>query len=171
MIGNPKKQATNPKGNNMKLKKSDLSMKAVLPVNDSEYRNGRNYGDTKEKVSQWLVIDKKTERTIIDCRVYMGRSSNSSQVYASIWIHGINYYIAGCGVVGGYGYHKESAAIQSAISLAGVKLFGSPYRHGDSKPDFKKQCYIDGVGSSAIDSAFKAIAYALGYRDVIVVEC
>ena len=104
----------------MKLKKADLSMNAVMPVNDSEYQNGRNYGDTKEKTSQWLVIDKKTERTIIDCRVYMCRSANSSQVYASVWIHGDNYYIAGSGVAGGYGYHKASAAIASALSSAGI---------------------------------------------------
>ena len=106
----------------MKLKKSNLGMKAILPVNDSEYQNGKNYNNTKEKVSQWLVIDKKTERTIIDCRVYMGRSANSSKVYTSIWIRGNNYYVAGTGVAGGYGYHKESAAIASPIIVTGKQI-------------------------------------------------
>lgn len=155
----------------MKLKKTGLSMKAILPVNDSEYRNGKNYGNTKEKVSQWLVIDKKTERTIIDCRVYMGRSSNSSQVYASTWIKGDNYYIAGHGVAGGWGYHKASAAIAMALSSAGIKLFGHAYLPHNTKPDFKRRVDIGGVGESACRMAFNAIAYALGYRDVIVVEC
>jgi len=155
----------------MKLKKADLSMNAVMPVNDSEYQNGRNYGDTKEKTSQWLVIDKKTERTIIDCRVYMGRSANSSQVYASVWIHGDNYYIAGSGAAGGWGYHKASAAIASALSSAGIKLFGHDYLPYDTKPDFKRRADIGGVGESACRMAFSAIAYALGYRDIIMIEC
>lgn len=155
----------------MKLKKVDLIMKAVLPVNDSEYQKGYNYGNTKEKTSHWLVIDKKTERTIIDCRVYMGRSANSSQVYASVWINGDNYYIAGHGQAGGYGYDKASAAIASALSSAGIKLFGHAYLPHDTKPDFKRHVDIGGVGESACRMAFNAIAYALGYRDVIVVEC
>ena len=155
----------------MKLKSTDLIMKAVLPVNDSEYQNGKNYGDTKEKTSHWLVIDKKTERTIIDCRVYMGRSANSSQVYASIWIMGNGYYIAGHGQAGGYGYHKASAAIAIALSSAGIKLFGHAYLPHGTKPDFKRYVDIGGVGESACRMAFNAIAYALGYRDVIVVEC
>ena len=155
----------------MKLKKADLSMKAILPINDSEYQNGKNYGDTKEKVSQWLVIDKKTERTIIDCRVYMGRSVNSSQVYASVWIMGNNYYIAGTGVAGGYGYHKASAAIASALSSAGIKLFGHAYMPTSEKPDFKRHADIGGVGESACRMAFNVIAYALGYHDIIMVEC
>lgn len=146
-------------------------MKAVLPVNDNEYQNGRNYGDTKEKTSQWLVIDKKTERTIIDCRVYMGRSANSSQVYASVWIMGNNYYIAGHGQAGGYGYDKASTAIASALSSAGIKLFGNVYLSHDTKPDFKRRADIGGVGESACKMAFNAIAYVLGYRDVIMIEC
>ena len=150
-------------------------MKAILPINDSEHRNGCNYGNKKEKTSQWLVIDKKTERTIIDCRVYMGRSNNSSLVHCSVWIHGNNYYIAGKGVAGGYGYHKESAAIASALSSSGIKLFGSEYRLTNKKPDFTRECHIGGVGELAIRSAFEAVAYALGYRDVrlciIMLEC
>lgn len=155
----------------MKLKKADLSMKAILPVNDSEYRNGKNYGDTKEKTSQWLVIDKKSERTIIDCRVYMGRSANSSQVYASIWIMGDNYYIAGSGIAGGYGYDKASAAIADALSSAGIELFGSAYLSHSTKPDFKRHANISGAGESACRMALNAIAYALGYRDIITIEC
>jgi len=140
--------------------------------------NAKNYSQEKELVSRYLVIDKKTERVFIDCRCYMGRSSNSSQVYASIWINsnkplcedaeGFTTYTSGRGVAGGYGYHKESAAIGEAISSAGFTLFGNASGYGD-KPDFKKTCHINGVGESAIKSALLAIAYACGSKDVIFV--
>lgn len=141
--------------------------------------NAKNYSQEKEIVSRYLVIDKKTEKVIVDCRCYMGRSSNSSQVYASIWINsieplhepldGFTTYTSGHGVAGGYGYHKESAAIGDAISSAGFALFGSASGYGD-KPDFKKTCNIAGVGESAIKSALLAIAYACGSLDVIFVN-
>lgn len=141
--------------------------------------NAKNYAQEKELVSRYLVIDKKTEKVVIDCRCYMGRSSNSSQVCASIWINslkplcddaeGFTTYASGHGTAGGYGYHKESAAIDAAISSAGFTLFGCASGYGD-KPDFKKVCHIDGVGESAIKSALLAIAYACGSLDVIFVN-
>lgn len=141
--------------------------------------NAKNYSQEKELVSRYLVIDKKTEKVLIDCRCYMGRSSNSSQVYASIWINslkplgddaeGFATYTSGCGMAGGYGYHKESAAIDDAISSAGFTLFGSASGY-DDKPDFKKTCHIDGVGESAIKSALLAIAYACDSKDVVFVN-
>ena len=152
----------------MKLKKADLTMIAKLPENQADFRKAKNLSNEKETVSRYTVIDKKTEREIINCAVYMGRSSNSSQVYASIWISGKDYYISGYGFAGGYGYHKESAAIGDAIRSAGVKLFGKLY-HGEQK-DLKKECHIGGVGESAIRSAFIAIAYALGSKDIIIVS-
>lgn len=140
--------------------------------------NAKNYSQEKELVSRYLVIDKKTEKVIIDCRCYMGRVSNSSQVYSSIWINslkplcedaeGFTAYTSGYGMAGGYGYHKESAAIDDAISSAGFTLFGSASGY-DNKPDFKKTCRIAGVGETAINSALLAIAYACGSKDVIFV--
>lgn len=140
--------------------------------------NAKNYSQEKELVSRYLVIDKKTERVIIDCRCYMGRSSNSTQVYASIWINsikplcedeeGFTTYTSGGGSAGGYGYHKESAAIGDAISSAGFTLLGNASGYGD-KPDFKRVCHIDGAGESAIESALLAIAYTCGSKDVIFV--
>ena len=141
--------------------------------------NAKNYSQEKELVNRYLVIDKKTERVIIDCHCYMGRSGNSSQVHASIWINSINplcedadgftTYTSGRGVAGGGGYHRESAAIDEAISSAGFTLFGSASGH-DGKLDFKKLCHIDGVGDSAINSALLAIAYACGSKDIIFVN-
>lgn len=141
--------------------------------------NAKNYAREKELVSRYLVIDKKTEKVVIDCRCYMGRSSNSSQVYASIWVHsikplgedadGFTTYTSGRGMAGGYGYHKESAAVDDAIASAGFTLFGSASGYGD-KHDFKKSCHIAGVGDSAIKTALLAIAYACGSKDVIFVN-
>lgn len=141
--------------------------------------NAKNFSQEKELVSRYLVIDKKTEKVIIDCRCYMGRSSNSSQVYAAIWVNsiislcddadGFTTHASGRGSAGGYGYHKESAAIGDAISSAGFTLFGNASEYGD-KPDFKRICNIDGVGESAIRSALLAIAYACGSLDVIFVN-
>lgn len=140
--------------------------------------NAKNYSQEKELVNRYLVIDKKTERVIIDCRCYMGRSSNSTQVYASIWINsniplcegaeGFTTYTSGSGAAGGYGYHKESAAVGNAAASAGFTLFGSASGY-DNKPDFKRICNIAGVGGSAIESALLAIAYTCGSRDVIFV--
>ena len=50
-------------------------------------------------------------------------------------------YCSGHGKAGGYGYHKESAALQEAIESAGIKL-RSP---------------IDGAGDSAVRGAMEAI--------------
>lgn len=160
----------------MKTKQTNMIAKFTAKTWQS---NAKNYSQEKELVSRYLVIDKKTERVIIDCRCYMGRSSNSTQVYASIWINsnkplcedeeGFTTYTSGHGAAGGYGYHKESAAIDDAISSAGFTLFGSASGY-DNKPDFKRTCHIGGVGESAINSALLAIAHACGSLDVIFVN-
>ena len=149
---------------------------------------------SKEMIARYLVIDKETERKIVDCRVYMGRSSSASVVYAALWIsfdvkqcrdenakawqHG---YTTGNGKAGGYGYHKASAAVQDAIASAGIELYGSAYT-GTSDynyatktlepfiPDFTVRASISGVGSEAIRSALLAIAFAAGYDDCIFVS-
>lgn len=159
----------------MKSKQNHMIAKFTAKTCQS---NAKNYSQQKELVSRYLVIDKKTERVIIDCRCYMGRSSSSSQVHASIWINstkhlcedaeGFTTYTSGRGTAGGYGYNKESAAIDAAISSAGFTLFGSASGYGE-KPDFKNTCHIAGVGETAIKSALLAIAYACDSRDVIFV--
>ena len=104
-------------------------MKAVLTKQNVS--NGHNYGGEKEMVSAFSIIGKIDGKlqAVVTARCYMGRSKNSSTVYASVWAHGTGVCIAGHGSAGGYGYHKESAAIGSAISSAGVELYGSPYAH------------------------------------------
>ena len=72
--------------------------------------------------------------------------------YACLWINASagltgkeSVYIGGGGYAGGYGYHRPSAAAESAIRDAGIVLSQS----------------IGGVGDSAIEGALSAIAAAL----------
>lgn len=146
-------------------------MKAIITT--PHQQNGKNYGDKKETCDTYNVIayHKGEFYNVITCRTYMGRSSQASTVYASIWCHSRRESIdcAGHGSAGGYGYHKSSAAIQDAISSAGIKLLGSAYgpRNGEVE-DLKKECHIGGVGEQAIEMALTAIGRALGYQKLYI---
>lgn len=162
-------------------------MKAVIK---SEVQNARNYGNEKETVSKFVVLGKVNGETreIVDARCYMGRSRNSSTVYAALWVHGAGVYTSGRGQAGGYGYHKESAAIADAIRSAEIDLFGSPYSNVDRRWNYdekreytlaekraierkenKQRAHIGGVGSSAITAALLAIAKAAGGRGKLTI--
>jgi hypothetical protein len=125
-------------------------MKATIGENVS---NAVNYKGQKELVKSYNVIT-DTLREIIIARCYMGRSASASTVYASIWIQSSGIYTSGKGKAGGYDYHKESAAIADAIESAGITLDAN----------------ISGVGGGAIEDALKAIASALGFSHVLIVE-
>ena len=111
--------------------------------------NAINYSGKKETIATWNVIVNSNDglKNIITARCYMGRSASASTVYASIWVHSTDHQTSGTGKAGGYGYHKESAAIAEAIKSAGIELDKD----------------IAGAGESAIEQALGAIAYALGY--------
>ena len=125
-------------------------MKATL---GNAVNNAINYGYKKEMIRTYNVITDGLKE-IITARCYMGRSASASTVYASIWINASDVHTSGKGKAGGYGYHKESAAIGAAIESAGITLDQS----------------IEGVGNTAIEDALKAIAAALGFSDVLIVE-
>ena len=168
------------------MKTKQPYMKAVMPL--ASVSNARNYGGEKELIRGIKLIDKKTERVIVDARWYMGKSANASTVYCSLWCMGRGTYDAahstsGKGTASGYEYHKASAALARAITSAalaraitsaGIALYGSPYGHpvnGDTdkatKALLKSAAYIAGCGDGSIDCALLAIAYAMGHRDVI----
>ena len=145
-----------------------------------ERENAINYGDKKPLLSRHVLIDKKTEREIVDCRTY----GAGSTVYCSIWVQGIKdnkkpadwVYgrTSGRGSAGGYGYHKESAAVAKAIRSAGIILTGSPYgtpvnsdTPAQTRALLKKPAHIGECGEGSIRCALMAIAYAAGYTDVI----
>ena len=128
-------------------------MKAQIVSTQS---NAINYGNKKELVNSWNVIVNSEDglKNIITVRCYMGRSANASTVYASVWINTSEVHTSGKGKAGGYGYHKESAAIAAAIESAGISL----------------DTDISGVGDGAIKEALSAIANALGFERVLIVE-
>ena len=162
-------------------------MKAVLTSNNVS--NGWNYSRDKELVSAYSIIGKIDGklREVVTARCYMGRSKNSSVVYASLWTHGTGISIAGHGKAGGYGYHKESAAIAGAISSAGIELYGSPYAHPErynlaedraytpqelaahARKLNKQRAHIGGCGSESAIAALKAIAKAIGAKGELLV--
>ena len=158
------------------MKTKQVNLKAVFT---KECNSAINHGGKLETVSQFILIDKKTERQVVVARTYMGRGRSASQVKAAIWVtlsgkkkpDGWEYgHTSGAGCAGGYGYDKASTAIADAIESAGIELYGSAYlRHGE-KVDFKNRVHFGGVGVTATRSALLAIAYAAGWTDVIFVE-
>lgn len=99
----------------------------------------------KELIRAYRVIDLSGDvgsdgeaDAVVDCRLYMGRSSSSSVKYAIIWTEKGD----GTGSAGGCGYDKDSAAVGEAIRNAGYTL----------------EHRIDGVGLDAIKQALLAIA-------------
>lgn len=139
-------------------------MKATLI---KESQNARNMEPQKERVNTVRVISRilgtdKGLQTVCEARFYMARRSDgASPVYCSLWVSGAQW-TSGHGRASGYGYHKESAALQSAIDSAGIRLTGDNYRELPSDATDEKMARIDGCGDSAMKSAMRAIAIAVG---------
>jgi len=146
---------------------TDKKQRATLPKTDT--MEARNWGDSKETTETLSLTvfdtalrskrrkaesEKRWHRPDdgfshpITVRWYMGRSSQASTVYCSVWIgaRGEGYY-TGRGQAGGYGYHKTSAAFAAAVRSAGITL----------------ERDVAGVGDSAVREAITAIGAACGY--------
>lgn len=93
--------------------------------------------------------DTQVCRNIAEARLYWSGSFETA--YCCLWVHG-DTWTAGSGKAGGYGYHKESAAMAEAIRNAGFKL--------DSD--------IDGRGLEAMKDALTAIAHTIAGDSVPV---
>ena len=140
-------------------------MKASFPKLN---QNARNYSGEKETVNTLRVVSRFLDkpdtglRVICEARFYMARRSDgASPIYCSLWVHGA-LYCSGAGKASGYGYHKQSAALQAAIDSAGIKLTGDNY---SSKPEDEtdtRAARIDGCGDRAMEEALQAIAIAAG---------
>lgn len=87
------------------------------------------------------VLDPATGHAIVTARIYYP----GTVAYCSLWISAAGRYGRGQGKAGGYGYHKQSAALDDAIQDAGIVL---------DQP-------IDGRGDSAMIEACEAIARAV----------
>ena len=120
-----------------------------------------NYAGTKELVNSMCIVASVGGKlkTVVDARFYMARKSNAaSPVYCSVWIDGNSTHFSGSGKASGYGYHKESVALQAALDSAGVSLFGDVYGR-ERKTTLAD---IGGVGESAMRAALLAVAVAVG---------
>ena len=122
------------------------SITATLP--SAARSNGKNLSPEKELVSAMgaVALINGKMREVVVARWYMARKSDgASPVYASIWAYGAGFDISGHGRATGYGYHKASAALSTALDSAGIVL---------SEP-------IAGVGEGAIRRALEAVARAI----------
>ena len=118
--------------------------------------------DNKELVSAYSLVVRLPSgemREVITVRCYMGWSASASVIHAVMWVKCADgHWTSGSGHAGGYGYHKESAAIASAISSAGVTL-------QDLENDRKDHWFdLGGTGTSYYPQVFEAIARAAGYH-------
>ena len=119
---------------------------ATLPP--TTQANGKNLSPQKELVSAMSAVAAVNGkmREVVIARWYKARKSDgASPVYASIWTYGAGFDISGHGRATGYGYHKASAALSTALDSAGIVLSER----------------ISGVGDGATRSALEAIARAI----------
>lgn len=153
------------------MKTKQASMKAVFT---QECNNAINHVGKMETVERFILIDKKSEKRVVEACVYMGRSPSASQVKASIWVklsdkkkpQGWEYgHTSGKGCARGQG----SEAIANAVESAGIELYGSAYQREGKPVDFKQRVHFGGVGETATRKALLAIAYAAGWTDVVFV--
>jgi len=126
-------------------------MKATIPAGIGP-QNARNYSQQKELTGLVRVVVAYRPGQFVepvDIRFYMGRGSNASRVYCSVWLRGHGTECSGRGMAGGGGYHKPSAALSAALDSAGVTLDEA----------------IDGRGGSATRAVAEALARALGFPE------
>ena len=117
--------------------------------------------DNKELVSAYSLVVRLPSgelREVVTVKCYMGRSANASVVHAVLWVKCADgEWTSGSGHAGGYGYHKESAAIADAVTSAGIEL-------QDLENDRKDHWFdLSGTGTSYYPQVFEAIARAAGY--------
>jgi hypothetical protein len=117
---------------------------------------GKVASNRKEKnfTEQLTVVtirpDEMVMRDTIQARFY----HTGSRVYCCVWIHAKDCHTAGGGFAAGGGYHRKSAALESALNDAGITLSES----------------VHGVGDAAMVDALQAVAFALGFTMYTVFE-
>ena len=130
-------------------------MKANIQFLTESTRNIDSYRRSKRRLKGFCreiaAICPSTGRVVVTARFYYP----TSVAYCCVWIHGENKPGTGRGKAGGYGYHKESAALADALGDAGVILDES----------------ISGHGNRAMIDAIEAVARAVtGKRKFIIYE-
>ena len=119
--------------------------------------------DNKKLVSAYSLVVRLPSgdmREVITVRCYMGRSASASVIHAVMWVKCADgHWTSGSGHAGGYGYHKESAAIADAVKSAGIEL-----KDLDRTDRKDRRFDLGGTGGTYYPQVFEAIARAAGYR-------
>lgn len=104
----------------------------------------RKARDNQALIEEYAVLAPRADgiALLVTC---LSLARNASRITSIIWVGGVH----GSGWAGGYGYHKQSAAVSAAIASAGFELDQD----------------IAGRGDSAITEALCAVAIAV-YPDV-----
>ena len=121
-------------------------MHATLPT--AKTNNALNHHGEKPHYMTLVLVDRATGHKPVTASVWSSTTGATS--YASIWAYShaaaVHSY-SGAGRATGGGYHRASAALDSAIRSAGITLSED----------------IAGAGSRAMEDACRAIAAAMGY--------
>ena len=84
--------------------------------------NVAKYRKEKGFYRQISMVDSRDGTQIVQARFYWPGREGASNCYCCVWIHGDDLHGSGGGKAGGYGYHKESAALEEALSAAGIRM-------------------------------------------------
>lgn len=125
-------------------------MKATI-TNLTYSKKVRAYRKENSLHRQVSIIDRDTGAEIVASRIYWP----GSVCYACVWIHGNEMHGSGAGKAGGGGYHMPSAAVEAALSDAGIALSED----------------VGGRGDTALEDALHAVAAAVtGKRKFFMVR-
>ena len=109
--------------------------------------NARDKQALIQQITILAIVDGAIKE-LAECRLYMSNSRSASRITALLWVSG-DKYASGSGHADGFGYHKQSAAVESAINAACSELSER----------------IGGRGEQATIDGLKAVALA-AYPDV-----
>ena len=121
-------------------------MQATLPA--ASTHNARNYHGEKPHYMTLVLVDRATGHKPVTASVWASTTGATS--YAGVWAYShaaAGHSYSGAGRATGWGYHRASAALDSAIKSAGITLSED----------------IAGAGTRAMEDACRAIATAMGY--------
>lgn len=111
------------------------SVKEFTPRRSEDVHKHRKESSFRRQLS---LVDLDDGEEVVTVRFY----GNGERNYCCAWTGRAAQHASGSGWAGGYGYHKDSAAMQSALKVAGF-TFAEPF---------------DGVGETGETAALEAIA-------------
>ena len=135
------------------MRKNTLVAKLDLSVTP----NGVDYANEKRELVKAYVVYGLVNNEITElahASIYMGKSAHATGVYCDFRLRGAECRSSSGKAFGG-GYCKKSAAVGTALSKAGIQLFGDVY---GEMPMPNQRAHIGGVGESAIEAALVAVS-------------